>query len=304
MNNKLEKMSNFSQKNNYSFFNNNNQSSYSNNLNLYSNNNINALPPNFYGFNPNFNPQNPYNGIPFNYIFQYPMINYPLIIGQNTKNNIDKINNKLEEMNNMIKNLNEEINSLKESNNELKESNNELKESNNKLQESNKILQERNDKLEEKLNGHIKNMNAENYQIKKAIINIYENMDKINANIKEIKIKLDLSGKIEYKLNNGINNILKCIQGIINEINGIKDNFNSKIEEFQNEKNKLVERLKKMENKINELQGIIIGRKIIKIIIKKILTNCFINYQIQLNTKGIYEIKNVTLKDKKYQGME
>ena len=304
MNNKLEKMSNFSQKNNYSFFNNNNQSSYSNNLNLYSNNNINALPPNFYGFNPNFIPQNPYNGIPFNYIFQYPMINYPLIIGQNTKNNIDKINNKLEEMNNMIKNLNEEINTLKESNNELKESNNELKESNNKLQESNKILQERNDKLEEKLNGHIKNMNAENYQIKKAIINLYENMDKINANIKEIKIKLDLSGKIEYKLNNGINNILKCIQGIINEINGIKDNFNSKIEELQNENNKLVERLKKMENKINELQGIIIGRKIIKIIIKKILTNCFINYQIQLNTKGIYEIKNVTLKDKKYQGME
>ena len=304
MNNKLEKMSNFSQKNNYSFFNNNNQSSYSNNLNLYSNNNINALPPNFYGFNPNFIPQNPYNGIPFNYIFQYPMINYPLIIGQNTKNNIDKINNKLEEMNNMIKNLNEEINTLKESNNELKESNNELKENNNKLQDSNNILLERNDKLEEKLNGHIKNMNAENYQIKKAIINLYENMDKINANIKEIKIKLDLSGKIEYKLNNGINNILKCIQGIINEINGIKDNFNSKIEELQNENNKLVERLKKMENKINELQGIIIGRKIIKIIIKKILTNCFINYQIQLNTKGIYEIKNVTLKDKKYQGME
>ena len=66
----------------------------------------------------------------------------------------------------------------------------------------------------------------------------------------------------------------------------------------------MVERLKQMENKINELQGIIIGRKIIKIIIKKILENCFTNYEISLNTKGTYEINNVTLKDKKYLGME
>ena len=53
-------------------------------------------------------------------------------------------------------------------------------------------------------------------------------------------------------------------------MNGIKDTFNSKIEKLQNENNYLVERLKYMENKINELKGIIIGRKIIKIIIKKI----------------------------------
>jgi hypothetical protein len=86
-------------------------------------------------------------------------------------------------------------------------------------------------------------------------------------------------------------------------MNGIKDIFNSKIEKLQNENNDLVKKLKLMENKINELQGIIIGRKIIKIIIKKILKNCFIDYQILINTKGIYEINKATLKDNKYEGM-
>ena len=86
-------------------------------------------------------------------------------------------------------------------------------------------------------------------------------------------------------------------------MNGIKDTFNSKIEKLQNENNYLVERLKYMENKRNELKGIIIGRKIIKIIIKKILKNCFIDYQILINTKGIYEINKATLKDNKYEGM-
>ena len=128
-------------------------------------------------------------------------------------------------------------------------------------------------------------------------------MDKINTNIKEIQLKLDLGANIEEKLTNKVNNILNFIQSIIKEKNGIKDIFNSKIEKLQNENNNLLERLKLMENKINELQGIIIGRKIIKIIIKKILKNCFIDYHIQINTKGIYEINKATLKDDKYVGM-
>ena len=114
---------------------------------------------------------------------------------------------------------------------------------------------------------------------------------------------MDLRGNIEENLTNKVNTILNCIQSIIKKMNGIKDIFNSKIEKLQNENNDLVKKLKLMENKINELQGIIIGRKIIKIIIKKILKNCFIDYQILINTKGIYEINKATLKDDKYVGM-
>ena len=114
---------------------------------------------------------------------------------------------------------------------------------------------------------------------------------------------MDLSGNIEENLTNKVNTILNCIQSIIKEMSGIKDIFNSKIEKLQNENNNLLERLKLMENKVNELQGIIKGRKIIKIIIKKILKNCFIDYQILINTKGIYEINKATLKDNKYVGM-
>ena len=62
-------MFNFRQKSNYALLNNNIQSSFSNNLNRHINSNVNAFPPNFYGVNPAFNPQNPYIGIPFNYIF-------------------------------------------------------------------------------------------------------------------------------------------------------------------------------------------------------------------------------------------
>jgi hypothetical protein len=154
-----------------------------------------------------------------------------------------------------------------------------------------------------RLKNVIENLNDEIKNIKIAITNINENWDKINSNIKEIQLKLDLRGNIEENLTNKVNTILNCIQSIIKEMSGIKDIFNSKIEKLQNENKNLLERLKLMENKVNELQGIIIGRKIIKIIIKKILKNCFIDYQILVNVKGIYEINKATLKDDKYVGM-
>ena len=279
-------MSYFNQKKNQAFCNNIIESNYSNNLNPYNNNNINVIPSNFYAPYPNYNPQSSYLEIPFNYILQYRTINYPLNIDQKIKNNNDKINDKInkkfEEMSSMIKKMNEDIIFLKESNN--------------KLQESNNKLQENNNKLFNKLNDEIKN-------IKIAITNINENWDKINSNIKEVQLKLDLRGNIEENLTNKVNTILNCIQSIIKEMSGIKDIFNSKIEKLQNENKNLLERLKLMENKVNELQGIIIGRKIIKIIIKKILKTCFIDYQILVNVKGIYEINKATLKEYKYVGM-
>ena len=83
-------------------------------------------------------------------------------------------------------------------------------------------------------------------------------------------------------------------------MNEIKDIFNSKTEKLQKENIILKESLKQKENKMNEFQGIIIGRKLIKIIIKAIIKDCFINFQILENEKGIYSIYNVTLKNKKY----
>jgi len=55
-------------------------------------------------------------------------------------------------------------------------------------------------------------------------------MDKINTNIKEIQLRIDLSGNIEEKLNNKINTKLNKIQDIIKEMNGIKATFNFQIE--------------------------------------------------------------------------
>lgn len=274
-------MSYFNQNKNKTFCNNRNESNYSNSLGPYRNNNINELPSNFYAPYPNFIPQNSYLGIPFNYIIPYPIINNPV--------NIDKINKKFEEMNSMIKKMNEDIITLKEDKSNL--------------QKSNTILQERITKLQEKLQENNDNLNNGIKNINTAIININNNMDKMNKDIKEIQLKIDLGGNIEEKVNNKINNILNNIKDIIKEMNGIKDTFNFQIEKLQNENNNLVERLKLLEKKVNELQGIIIGRKIIKLIIKKILKNCFIDYQIIINKKGIYEINKATLKDSKYAGM-
>ena len=125
-------------------------------------------------------------------------------------------------------------------------------------------------------------------------------MDKIKANVKEIQLKLDLDGNTEDELKNKINIILNKIQKLIIDVNEIKDIFNSQIEKLKKENIILKESLKQMENKMNELQGIIIGRKLIKIIIKAIIKNCFINFQILENEKGIYSKYNATLKDKKY----
>ena len=82
-------------------------------------------------------------------------------------------------------------------------------------------------------------------------------------------------------------------------MNEIKDIFNSQTEKLQKENIILKESLKQKENKMNEFQGIIIGRKLIKIIIKAIIKDCFINFQILENKKGIYSIYNATLKHKK-----
>lgn len=289
-------MSYFNQNKNKTFCNNRNESNYSNSLGPYRNNNINELPSNFYAPYPNFIPQNSYLGIPFNYIIPYPIINNPVNIDEKIKNNNDKINKKFEEMNSMIKKMNEDIITLKEDKSNLQK-NFTL------LQESNTILQERITKLQEKLQENNDNLNNGIKNINTAIININNNMDKMNKDIKEIQLKIDLGGNIEEKVNNKINNILNNIKDIIKEMNGIKDTFNFQIEKLQNENNNLVERLKLLEKKVNELQGIIIGRKIIKLIIKKILKNCFIDYQIIINKKGIYEINKATLKDSKYAGM-
>ena len=82
----------------------------------------------------------------------------------------------------------------------------------------------------------------------------------------------------------------------------IKDYFKREIQNNTVEINQLKKQISALKEKINMLQGILIGRKLMKIIVKKIYEHCFENIVISSNKKYI-EIIKVTYKERKYSKM-
>ena len=108
-----------------------------------------------------------------------------------------------------------------------------------------------------------------------------------------------MNEKREDKLLEKINKILN---GINEEIKSIKEYINKKTKENKEENEKMKKTIEKLKEIIKELQDIIIRRKMLKIILKKIILNCFESFSIEANNKKYY-IENVILKDKKYSSM-
>ena len=78
--------------------------------------------------------------------------------------------------------------------------------------------------------------------------------------------------------------------------------LNETIKENKEEIGRLKKEIDVLKKRIKELQDIIISRKIIKIILKKIIINCFESYSFAKEDKKYY-IKDVKLKKKEYNGM-
>ena len=188
-----------------------------------------------------------------------------------------------------------------------------------KKQEVNAKLREK--KIKEKFQKDIKNMkeqyqedfNIMKEQFKKGLkdkdlklekndkqlnnINkITEIMNDLYINeINNIKSNIRIINTIDYfniEAENGhikiISKILEELNKVIFNTNDIKQYLNEQIENQSNEINLLKNKIKILEEKVKEIQELLIGRKLLKIILKKIIQHCFIRFDIVLNNKNFY----------------
>ena len=268
----------------------------------------------------NFNPYNiySYNSLSpnFNNLFGSNTSTYRYISNNNNYNQIQyqTNNDPIADMKNQIKNMDSIIQNLqqKEKSNSLLIKSLQQENYNNKtaiinLQQENLNMNENIINLQQenkRLDKDIKKIKSENSNFEKELTNLNNHIDQIDKIIKDIQERLDLNGKKENELNSQLNNINKIIKDILNnEIESMKEILNTKIDRLIKENDKLREILKKLEKKVNELQAIIIGRKLIKILIKMIIKNCFIDFKIRSNSKGVLEIYDPLFKIGNYSQM-
>ena len=288
---------------NYTFPLPDNQESYSNlqypfayNTNLYNNN--------FHSNYQNAHSHNITNSSTQNYFNNYS--NQMFFMNQ-----INNMNNALNNMNNIISNMKSEHKQDKQKMGiKIGKLEKESKEQKIKIEN----LEIKNGKLEKETREQkikIVNLEIKNGKLEKEIIilkknekeknnEIFERMNKIELDIKDLNGKINnLNEKREDKLLEKINKILN---GINEEIKSIKEYINKKTKENKEENEKMKKTIEKLKEIIKELQDIIIRRKMLKIILKKIILNCFESFSIETNNKKYY-IENVILKDKKYSSM-
>ena len=159
-------------------------------------------------------------------------------------------------------------------------------------------MKKKNDQMEkqiESLNQKLDSMNS----------NIINRLDNIEINMKEfkgIKDQIILNMQQEGNLMQQINQILKYLDIIIRDTELMKFYMNEKEKENKEEILKLKKEIDILKERITELQNIIIGRKIIKIILKTIIMNCFNSYSLKKVNKK-YQVDNVILKKKEYANM-
>ena len=261
----------------------------------------------------NFNPYNiySYNSLSpnFNDLFGFNTSNYRYISNNNNNNQIQyQINNdpiadlkeKIKNMNKIVQNLQQKDKSNSLIINRLQQENDNNKVTIKNMNENITNLQEENKRLDK----DIKKIKLENSNFQKELTNLNNHIDQIDKIIKDIQERLDLNGKTENELNSQLNNINKIIKDILNnEIESMKEILNTKIDRLIKENDELREILKQLEKKVNELQAIIIGRKLIKFLIKMIIKNCFINFKINSNSKGVLEIYDPLFKIGNYSQM-
>ena len=144
-----------------------------------------------------------------------------------------------------------------------------------------------------------------NHELDSINYNIIYRLDNVEFNMSELKEKKEhILFNIQAKKNHAqeINKILVVLEKIINDTDTMKNFINGKIEENKEEIEKLMKELDKLKERIKKLQHLIVCRKIIKIILKIIIINCFDSYNIMKENKK-YHIVNVKLKEEKYKNM-
>lgn len=168
----------------------------------------------------------------------------------------------------------------------------------------------------DQMKKHNDQMKKNNDQMKKQIESLNQKLDSVNSNLidrldnieikmkefKEIENQIILNIQQDGNLMQQINQILKFLDIIISDTRLMKSYMNETIKENKEEILKLKKEVDILKERIKELQEIIIGRKIIKIILKTIIINCFESYSLIKQNKK-YQVVNVKLKNSKYGDM-
>ena len=175
--------------------------------------------------------------------------------------------NKILQQQNMINQIqmNKQIQYIKEDfQNKINLVNNELSTNKNDLTSTKSELSTTINKLKEVYNK-IEKMN-----------NSYEqSIKEVKNNINDLKLYFELNASTEDKYISLINKIIEIINTMTEEVWKNKVYLNNQIKTQNYETKSLKDEILFLKKKINDLQGIIIGLKLIKILLKKIIDSCF-----------------------------
>ena len=141
-----------------------------------------------------------------------------------------------------------------------------------------------------KINGNIEQMNElytkEIFKIKSDFLILNEN--------------LNLSTEKENVCLKSIKTILTILDKMIENSENIKQYLAEEIEEKSQDIILLKKEVESLKIRVRELQEFLIGRKLLKILLSKILQSCFISFNITSDENKIFKICNPKLKKKKY----
>lgn len=227
-----------------------------------------------------------------NYLNSYPNQNYFM-------NQINNMKNLINNMNNMISNMKSEN---KEDKKRMEMKFKTLEMQNNRMKMKFKTLEKQNKEQmikNEKLEKEIIILKEKSIETNNEIV---QGLDKIELNLKDLKVNINLNKKHDEELLKQIKQIINILIKIDEQAEYMKKYVDKKMKENQEENEKMKKTIEKLTEIVKELQEIIISRKILKIIIKKIILNCFKTFDIIAENKKNY-ITNVKLKEEKYGKM-
>jgi hypothetical protein len=183
------------------------------------------------------------------------------------------------QMNKHIQYIREDFqNNIKLVNNQLTKTKNELTTTKNKLKEVYNKIEKMNNSYEQSI----------------------QSIKEVKNDINDLKLHFKLNVLTEDKFISLINKIIEIINTMSEEVWKNKDYLNNQIKNQNNETKSLEDEILFLKKKINDLQGIIIGRKLIKILLKKIIDNCF--ERIFLSSD--FKIRYALPKEQKYTNMK
>ena len=151
------------------------------------------------------------------------------------------------------------------------------------------------DNLEQKIKNFQLEKEGEIKELNSQISSLRVFDEKINKSVEEIKLYIK-----GLKINETTDDesIKKEIQSLNTKLKLFEDELLN-LKRFINEKNNVnIEKISSLENeikalksKIKELQSLLIGRKIIKILLRIIIENCFVAYKIEKNAINFAQFK-------------